>query len=178
MPAPVFTDINHLCIVTHDLERAVRTWAGRYGMGPWNIWTYDSSNMSAKLDGEPIDFAFRVALCQISPTFRLEIIQPLDDRSPYAKSLAERHGADHVQHVRFEVNDYEAASDRLAGLGLRRVFEGEFDAAPGSQERFVGTYFGTEGDLGFIAEIGRAPEGFAMPEPEAVYPPDGAGEDQ
>ena len=174
MPAPVFTDINHICIVTTDLDRVVRTWADRYGMRPWNIWTKDGSNMSAKVDGEPTDLGFRVALCQVSPTFRLEIIQPLDDRGPYAKSLGERDGADHVHHVRFDIADYDAAAVRLDTLGLPRVFHGEFDAAPGVDGRFVGTYFGTEDDLGFIVEIGKAPKAFAMTEPEAVYPPSGS----
>jgi methylmalonyl-CoA/ethylmalonyl-CoA epimerase len=173
MPSPLFTDVNHVCIVTHDLDRAVRTWADRYGTGPWNIWTKDPSNMSAEVQGEPSEFAFRVALCQISPTFRLEIIQPLDDRSPYARSLAER-GADHVHHVRFDIADYEAAADRLDALGVERLFHGEFDAAPGVDGRFVGTYFATEDELGFIVEIGKAPEAFAMPAPAAVYPPSGA----
>jgi methylmalonyl-CoA/ethylmalonyl-CoA epimerase len=170
MAAPLFTDINHICIVTTDLDRAVRTWADSYGTGPWSMWTKDASNMSAEVDGEPSDLAFRVALCQVSPTFRLEIIQPLDDRSPYARSLAERGGADHVHHVRFEIADYDDAADRLDALGLDRIFHGEFDAALGAEGRFVGTYFGTEKDLGLIVEIGKAPPAFAMPEPEAVYP--------
>ena len=170
MAAPVFTRINHICIVTNDIDRAVRTWSDRYGVGPWSLWTKDASNMSAVVDGTPTDFAMRVALCQLSPGFRLEIIQPLDDRSPYAKSLARSGGADHVHHVRFEVDDYETAGERLRGLGLPRVLEAEFAAAPGVEGRFAGTYFDTEDDLGFIVEIGRAPPGFAMPEPEQVYP--------
>lgn len=171
MPEPFLIDINHVCIVTHDLDRAVRTWADGYGMGPWNLWTKDATNMKVKVDGEPTEFALRVGLCQVSATFRLEIIQPLDDRSPYARSLAERNGADHIHHVRFDVEDYAAACDRLSGLGLRRVFEGEFDGAPGVSGKFVGTYYGTEDELGFIVEIGQSPSEFAMPEPEAVYPP-------
>lgn len=170
--APVFTGINHICVVTHDLDRSVRAWFDRYGIGPWSIWTKDASNMSADVDGEPTDFAMRVALCQLAPGFRLEIIQPLDERSPYAKSLAERGGADHVHHVRFEVDDYDVARGRLRGLGLRMPLEAEFDGAPGIDSRFAATYFATESDLGLVVEIGRAPDGFAMPDPEQVYPPD------
>src|SRR4051794_18504877 len=157
---PIFTGINHICIITHDLDRVVRTWADRYGTGPWNIWTKDKSNMSAEVDGEPTDIGFRVALCTVSPTFRLEIIQPLDDRSPYAKSLADRGGPDPVHHVRSETAACGDAGARLDALGLPRIFHGEFDAAPGVDGRFVGTYFGTQDDLGFIVEIGRAPETF------------------
>lgn len=171
MPPPLFTDVNHICVVTNDIDRAVRVWSDRYGAGPWHLWTKDASNMNAVVEGEPTNFEMRVALCQLSPTFRLELIQPLDDLSPYAKSLAHRGGADHIHHVRFDVEDYGRAGDHLDGLGLRRVFEADFAAAPGVQGRFEGTYYGTEDDLGFIVEIGQAPSGFAMPDPELVYPP-------
>ena len=167
MSKPLFTGVNHLCVVTADLERAVRTWADRYGIGSWSIWTKDPSNMVATVEGEPVEFAMRVALCQVSPFFRLELIQPLDSRSPYADSLAAQAGADHVHHVRFDVEDYDEARARLDALGAARLFEGRF---AGSGGEFVGTYYDTVADLGFISEIGRAPDAFAMPEPEAVYP--------
>jgi len=169
--APLFTGINHVCVVTGDLDRAVRTWTDRYGVGPWSLYSYDASNMSAAVDGEPTDFEMRVALCQLSPASRIELIQPLDDRSPYARSLAERGGADHLHHVRFEVDDYEAADERLRVLGLHRLMDAEFAGAPGSSARFVGTYYGTEDELGLIVEVGGAQPGFSMPDPEAVYPP-------
>ncbi len=147
-------------------------WADRYGIGPWSLYTKDASNMSAVVDGEPTDFAMRVALCHLSPSFRLEIIQPLDDRSPYADSLARHDGADHIHHVRFDVDDYDRALDRLQnGLGLRPAMSAEFAGAPGIRSVFAGTYLHTDDDLGFIVEIGHAPEGFSMPEPELVYPP-------
>jgi methylmalonyl-CoA/ethylmalonyl-CoA epimerase len=171
MADPVFTGANHICVATNDIDRAVRVWSDRYGMGPWNLWTKDASNMSALVEGEPTEFAMRVALCQVSPTFRIEIIQPLDDRSPYAKSLAENGGADHIHHVRFDVADYAGARERLQGLGLSTVLDAEFAGAPGAEGAFVGTYFATEDELGFVVEIGEAPAGFAMPEPEVVYPP-------
>ena len=69
MVKPFFTGINHICVVTHDIDRAVRTWSDRYGVGPWSLWTKDASNMTAVVDGEPTDFAMRVALCQLSPGF-------------------------------------------------------------------------------------------------------------
>src|SRR5436190_12778656 len=167
---PIFTGVNHIGIATNDIDRAVRIWSDRYGMGPWNLWTKNSSNMVAAVDGEPTDFAMRVALCQVSPTFRIELLQPLDDRSPYARSLAAHGGADHIHHVRFDIVDYDDARERLGGLDLTTQLDATFAGAPGTVGEFVGTYFSTEADLGFVVEIGRAPEGFAMPAPEAVYP--------
>lgn len=156
-----------MCIATGDLARAVRAWANRYGIGPWSIWTKDASNMTAVVHGRPVEFAIRVALCRLSPSFRIELIQPLDDRSPYAESLAAHGGKDHIHHLRFDVDDYAGTATQLDALGATRIFEGRFAGSPGD---FVGTYFDTVGDLGFIAEIGAAPSGFAMPEPEETYP--------
>ena len=166
----VFAGINHVCVATNDLDRAVRTWSDRYGVGPWSLYRYGASNMSAVVDGRPTDFTMRVALAQLSPTSRIELIQPLDDRSPYAESLARHGGADHIHHVRFDVDDYDASLEHLRdGLGLRTAMSAEFLGASDGPP-FAGTYFAAEEDLGFILEIGRAPAGFAMPEPESVYP--------
>jgi methylmalonyl-CoA/ethylmalonyl-CoA epimerase len=169
----MFTGINHICIATNDIDRAVRIWSDRYGIGPWNLYRYDRSNMTAVVDGRPADFALRVALAQLSPTSRIELIQPLDERSPYAQSLARHAGADHIHHVRFDVGDYDAALSQLQdGLGLHTMLSAEFSGAPGVDGAFVGTYLDTEDELGFVVEIGYKPAGFAMPEPELVYPTD------
>lgn len=167
----MFTGINHICIVTRDLERAVRTWADRYGVGPWSVYTKDASNMTAAVDGSPRDFAMQVALASLPSGARIEIIQPLDDRSPYAESLARNGGSDHIHHVRFDVDDYDAAVARLRdGLGLHPALEAHFAGAPGEEGSFAGTYFATEDELGLVVEVGHAPYGFAMPAPERVYP--------
>lgn len=165
----MLTGLNHVCIATTDLDRAVTNWS-RLGVGPWGIWTKDASNMKASVDGVPTDFAFRVALATLPSGARVEIIQPLDDRSPYAQSLARNGGADHVHHVRFDVEDYDAAAERLRGLGVDEPLHAEFAGAPGEEGAFVGTYFATDDHLGLVVEIGHAPPGFAMPEPERVYP--------
>jgi catechol 2,3-dioxygenase-like lactoylglutathione lyase family enzyme len=168
---PVFTGINHVGIVTGDLERAVRTWADRYGVGPWRIYTKDPSNMRTQCDGEPVPFAFRVALAQLSPTARIELIQPLDERSPYADSLARHAGRDHVHHIRMDVADYAKSRDMLGGeLGLTAFMDAEFDAAPGNAAKLECKYFETTADLGFVTEIVGVDTGFTMPEPETMYP--------
>jgi Glyoxalase/Bleomycin resistance protein/Dioxygenase superfamily len=171
MSGPLFTGANHLCVVTADIDRAVRVWSDRYGLGPWDIWTKDRSNMSAAVDGEPAEYAMRAAMCRVSPTFRIELIQPLDDRSPYARSLEQHRGVDHLHHVRLDVADYEAARSHLAGVGVRVAADEEFAGAPDVTGRFRATYLATQADLGFLLQIGEAPQGFEMPEPDAVYPP-------
>lgn len=102
MPSAVFTDANHICIVTADIDRAVRVWSDKYGVGPWQVFSYDSSTMTALVNGEPTAFAMQAALCQVGPHFRVEIIQPVGGGSPYAESLGRHQGANHVHHVRLE----------------------------------------------------------------------------
>jgi methylmalonyl-CoA/ethylmalonyl-CoA epimerase len=170
MPAPVFSGINHLCVVTRDVDRLVRVWADKYGVGPWRVYTYATSNIEASVDGAPVEFGIRVGLCHLDPTTRIEIIQPLDDRSPYAQSLAERGDADHLHHVRLDVADYDVALGRLEGMGLDTIMSGRFEGGePGTSSR--ATYLGTQEDVGFIVEVADlVPGSFVMPEPDYVHP--------
>ena len=124
--------------------------------------------MSAVVDGQPESFAFRVGLCTLASGFRLELIQPLDERGPYADSLDRHDGRDHVHHLRLDVADYGDARERLVGLGLGIPLDASFDGAPDVESTVSATYFDTEDELGFTLEIGRVPPGFAMPEPELV----------
>lgn len=171
MPSPAFTGINHICIVTGDIERAVRTWADRYGIGPWRLYRYDSSNMAATVDGQPVEFEMRVALCQLANA-RIELIQPLDgDRSPYALSLSAHGGADHLHHVRFDVASYEDTAGQLRGLGVDTIFDAAFAPAGSDDgERLSATYFATAQDLGVTVEVVRMPADFTMPQPASMYP--------
>lgn len=171
MSKPVFSGINHVGVVTADIERAVRTWTERYGIGPWRLYRYDVSNMRAVCSGGPTVVPFRAALAQLSPTTRVELIQPLGDHGPYAQSLARHAGADHIHHVRFDVADYAASTATLGReLGLDTIMKAEFDGAPGSPSKFDCAYFDARADLGFVVEIGCAGPGFSMPEAESVFP--------
>ena len=170
MPTALFTGGNHICIATRDIDRAVRVWWDRYGVGPWPVFSYDAAN--ATVDGRPTDFRMRASLAQIGPHFSVEIIQPLDDRSPYAKSLTEHGGADHIHHVLFDVADFDDALGRLRELGLESIQHAQFKGASGDGPLLTMTYLATEAELGFTLEIAHAQPGFSMAEPEYVYPSD------
>lgn len=170
MPTPLFTGGNHICIATRDIDRAVRVWWDRYGVGPWPVFSYDAAN--ATVDGRPTDFRMRASLAQIGPHFSVEIIQPLDDRSPYAKSLTEHGGADHIHHVLLDVADFDDALGRLREVGLESIQHAQFKGASGDGPLLTMTYLATEADLGFTLEIAHAQPGFSMAEPDYVYPSD------
>jgi Glyoxalase/Bleomycin resistance protein/Dioxygenase superfamily len=171
MTAPLFTGGNHICIATHDLDRAVRTWWDRYGVGPWRVYRFDPSTVSAEVDGRPAEFSMRAALAQVGPHFRVEIIQPLDGDNPYTPSLERHGGADHIHHVRFDVADYDDAVGVMDALGLRSIMDARFAGGTEESPRLVGKYVDTTDDLGFVLELADAPSGFVMASPEYEYPP-------
>jgi methylmalonyl-CoA/ethylmalonyl-CoA epimerase len=166
----LFSGPNHLCIVTADIDAAVRRWWDRYGIGPWRVYSYDRANMQAKVDGEPVEFEMRAALAQLGPAFRIEIIQPLDEQSPYAETLRRSRGVDHVHHVRLDVPDFDRTRDELLALGLPVRLEASFKGGPADERRARAMYFDASDDLGLVLEIGDVPAGFSMPEPDYVYP--------
>src|SRR4051812_20116768 len=170
MPGRPFSAANHICIATHDLDRAVRTWWDRYGVGPWRVYRYDPTTVSAEVDGETAEFSMRAALAQMGPHFRVEIIQPLEGRNPYTPSLERHGGRDHIHHVRLDVPDFDDAAGHMEALGLSTVMNARFAGGTAESPRFVGRYVDTTGALGFMVEIGTAPAGFVMADAEYVYP--------
>ena len=166
----LFTGGNHICIATLDLDKAVRTWWDRYGVGPWRVYSYDPSTVSAEVNGRSVEFSMRAALAPMGPDFRVEIIQPLQGDNPYTPSLERHHGADHIHHVRFDVSNYDDAVGELDALGLRSVMDARFAGGTEQSPHLVGRYLDTTEDLGFVLELAHAPSGFIMATPEYEYP--------
>ena len=170
MSALPMTGVDHVCVVTADLDRAMNAWWDRYGIGPWKHFVFDDRNMDAVIDGEPISFGMRVGLANLGPHTMIELIEPLDDRSPYAASLAERDGADHFHHIKIAVEDFDGASSRLLEAGAPINFKADFTNPPTECVAFSAYYHETEPDLGMRIELGHAGPSFAIPEPLGTYP--------
>jgi methylmalonyl-CoA/ethylmalonyl-CoA epimerase len=164
----LFTGVAHVCVVTADVDRSVRVFADRYGIGPWRVYVYDRSNMTVDVDGEASDFSMRVALGSVG-NCGIELIQPTGGRNPYADSLARHNGADHVHHLKLDVSDFSAAAGHLEGLGMARTLDGLFTGADATAQAH-GVYFPTENDLGFTLEIGEMHAAFEPAPPEYTYP--------
>ncbi len=165
----MFLGINHISVVTRDLDRAVRTWADKYGVGPWTVYDYPAASIDVTVDGTPTSFGMRVGFAGLQSGTRIELIQPTDEHSPYAASLTEHGNVDHFHHLRFDVDDYEGSLGRLRDLGLDSVMSGAIQSGNPEVSSAV-DYFATEGDLGFLSELAQLPEGYRLPEPEYVYP--------
>ena len=160
MREPVFTDVLQVSVVVRDLEAAMRTYVDEYGIGPWDVYEFNPDTVRGMHErGEPVDSSWRLALAQVGRV-QWELVEPLDQRSTYARFLAEK--GEGVHHVGLAVADY---GDAIAELERKRrdvVFGGEYNGV-------TFAYLGTEGDLGVVTEIFSGPPGDDQ-EPDATYP--------
>jgi methylmalonyl-CoA/ethylmalonyl-CoA epimerase len=172
---PIFTGGDHLGVVTRDLDAAVRIWADHYGVGPWQVFSYDETSMTATYCATTGATTGAVpmlaALCSLNDAFRLELIQPLSDDGPYHDSLVAHGDADHLHHIRLGAAEAAAAQAALLGRGNDIVFDAAFAGADATGPRLRARYFDTVRELGFLLEVADRPASFEMPEPYRVYPP-------
>jgi len=146
-------------IVVDDLDRALER---HTGMGPWSVWTYDAEFVpTLTLDGRPADCRFRVALDGNDP--QLELIQPLDHRSPYAGWLG-RGGAG-IHHLGYLVDDLQDAVDAMTVAEFEVIMSGSGYGLDGGGGF---AYFDTVEAVGYITEAIERSE--RRRDPEYVFP--------
>lgn len=160
MATPVFTDALQVAVIVRNLDAAVRRYADDYGIGPWAILEFNPATVTDMvIDDAPARYAMRLAVANLG-RLQIELIEPLDNESIYARHLAE-HG-EGLHHLALAVEDYARAEEVLRGKGHRILMGGKYNSVTFS-------YFSTEQDLGFPVELYDAlPQG----EADAVYPPD------
>ena len=159
MPEPAFTETLQVAIIVRDLDKAVRTYWDDYGIGPWSIYEFNPDTVEGMhQDGEPIDASWRLALTMVGSCM-WELIEPLDDRSDYARFLAEK--GEGVHHVAVGLPSFDGFVERTKAKGEKLVLGGTYNGV-------TFAYFPTKDDLGVVTEgFSAIPEG---QEPDATYP--------
>ncbi len=162
---PVFKKLLQVGIVVKDLDASMKKYWEVSGIGPWNVYSYDGSNlMNLKVHGERKDFAMRVGFA-MSGEIQWELIEPLDEKSIYSKFLKE-HG-EGLHHLAMEVDDYNQTISYFKKNGVEVIQEGR------GKDGFGFAYLNTMGPMSCITEIYDIPEKWAPTAvPESVYPPE------
>jgi len=162
MPSePMFTDVLQVGIICKDLHATLMTYTEKYGIGPWNVYSFNKETVAdLSIGGERQDYSMDLALAQVG-TVQWELIQPLDDISDYAKFLRE-HG-EGVHHVALETRDYEEAKEFCDKLGIKQIQYGYWG------ENFHYDYRDMRDDMKCIVELYGPEESFEWPEPVKVY---------
>lgn len=154
-PAPLrLPGLFHIGWVVQDCAAAQRELSARLGAGPFLSAGEESRFDAALVHGKPVPFSLRIAFGVLGGVL-LELLEPLDDRSPHAEFLAS-HG-EGLHHLAFLVEDFDeqiAAAD-----GLDRLIDG---TGPGNPVRWV--YLESGGFGGTVIELLER-----TPQAEAVF---------
>jgi methylmalonyl-CoA/ethylmalonyl-CoA epimerase len=149
-------------VVVKDIETSVAQYWKIFGIGPWQIYTFQSPDLfDTTLHGKPEPYSMKVAAAQVG-NLQWELIQPLGGRSSYQEFLDEK--GEGLHHVAVMVEDFDKTVAALGKQGIGTVMTGKFRESSYA-------YLDTGPALGFITEILKMPPGFEMPTPDAVYPP-------
>jgi methylmalonyl-CoA/ethylmalonyl-CoA epimerase len=158
---PIFKRVLQIAVVVKNLDEAMERYWEEYGIGPWDIYTFDPSTVSdMTIRNQRVDYAMRLALTDIGG-IQWELIEPLDEKSIYAEFLKE-HG-EGLHHVALAVDNYDEAMAFFQSKGIG-VLQG------GTWHGLTYTYLESESTLSFSAEIYDRPGDWESPTSEATYP--------
>jgi methylmalonyl-CoA/ethylmalonyl-CoA epimerase len=114
MSAPRLPGLFHVGWVVRDCAAAQQELSGRLGAGPFRSTGEESRFDEVLVHGKPASFALRIAFGALGGVL-LELLEPLDDRSPHAAFLAER--GEGMHHLAFLVADFDEQLAAVRGDG-------------------------------------------------------------
>jgi methylmalonyl-CoA/ethylmalonyl-CoA epimerase len=149
LPMPsIFRSLHHVCIVVHDLERAVAYYRS-LGIGPWFDYPKGGAYLEFEVPNDEASHAMRYQ-CADLDNVQIQLCQPPHMDCPQRRFL-DAHG-EGVYHLGFEVSDHAAAEQQAREVGLRTLARGR--RADGSGF----TYFDTRETAGVTLEIRKTPQ--------------------
>lgn len=110
--------IHHVGLVVRDCTSTARLWEQISGRRATE--SFDGHYANAVSDGAVLSWSLRFSFIKVGMTL-LELIQPLDERSPHASFLEQR--GEGIHHLGFRVDDVDTEAARLETLGFRRIVE-------------------------------------------------------
>ncbi|MGP4109469.1 VOC family protein [Streptomyces sp. 4N509B] len=161
--------IYQIAFVSRDLEKTMREWVDKLGIGPWTVLTFTEKTMAyLKVADEKVTepFTFLIGIAWVGD-MQLEIVQPVNGPTIYEEFLDRR--GEGLHHIKEQIPDdrIDAELDAYRGKGIGVLQTGQFDTD-------VHYYLGTEGALDFIYELGNCPLLDLPADMYTVYPPETA----
>ncbi|MFT3969256.1 MAG: VOC family protein [Micropruina sp.] len=147
----LFTRLHHVCIVVHDLDRAVSAYQ-RLGVGPWFDYPKGAAYVSYEVP-DPAGSAAMKYKCYDFENVQLQLCQPGPEDTPQRRFLDAN--GEGVYHLGFEVPDLAAAVTQGGQLGLDVIAQGR--RADGSGF----AYFDTRAEAGVTLEVRRTSDSTA-----------------
>jgi hypothetical protein len=95
-----------------------------YGIGPWDIHEFNAGNAEDLHEhGRPVERSWRLATTMVGRV-QWELIEPLDDKSDYARFLAEK--GEGVHHIAVAPTNFDQALADLAKKENEVLLSGTF----------------------------------------------------
>jgi catechol 2,3-dioxygenase-like lactoylglutathione lyase family enzyme len=141
-----FRTLHHVCIVVHDMARALAYYEG-LGIGPWYDYPKGEAYVAFDVPNPQASKAMRYK-CADLDNVQLQLCEPPRMDCPQRRFL-DAHG-EGVYHLGFEVPDLGIAKAAMHAVGV---------AATASGERADGSgfaYFDTRGGAGVTLEVRRS----------------------
>jgi methylmalonyl-CoA/ethylmalonyl-CoA epimerase len=155
MTAPRLPELFHIGWVVRDCAAAQRELGERLGVGPF-LSAGDLTFDGVLVHGKPAPLSLRIAFGVLGGVV-IELLEPLDDRSPHAEFLATHGEGPH--HMAFIVDDFDEQLAAANSNGLARLVDG---TGPGNPFRWV--YLDAARLHGTVIELWeRTPEAEAHP---------------
>ena len=157
------TNISQICILVPDLDKAIRNFYHRFGIGPWTIYTYDDKFVPKQTrHGKPTRYSSRIGLANVG-SMRIELIQPLEGETVYTEFI-KKHGYG-VQHLGVLTENMGESLQQAENAGLAMTMDGSGFGLDGDGHY---AYLDTEDLVGITFELIERPKG--RHEPEGTYP--------
>jgi methylmalonyl-CoA/ethylmalonyl-CoA epimerase len=156
MPAPRLPALFHIGWVVRDCAAAQEELTARLGAGPF-VSAGDARFDRALVHGALTPFSLKIAFGALGGVL-LELLEPLDDRSPHAEFLKER--GEGMHHLAYLVPDFDdqLAAVRAADPEANLLIDG---TGPGNPVRWV--YLDGGNAHGTVIELlERTPEAEAL----------------
>jgi methylmalonyl-CoA/ethylmalonyl-CoA epimerase len=127
------SNLSHVGIAVKNAEETCKFLSSIWGIGDPEIFDYQPK-AEELIEGEP--FGVRLVFVKFGPV-PVELLQPLDDKSIWAKFIAEK--GEGIHHIALGVSNYDEVVSLLQAQGhpmlVAAVFEGcrwcYFDTSPG-----------------------------------------------
>lgn len=155
--------LEQVCVVVPDLQKAMESMWNEFGIGPWNVYNYRSSDIrDVTYRGKPSRLGMAVARASMG-TNEIELIQPTEGESTYTEFLKEHKNAG-VHHLGwYTVKNLADTIRSMEEAGFPCVTSGRTYKA-----QFA--YFDTAKALGIMLEAVCRDDSIPTRPPDRIWP--------
>jgi methylmalonyl-CoA/ethylmalonyl-CoA epimerase len=141
-----------ICVVVENLDEAMKRYSDLLGIGPFLIYSVDSTELGVTREGEPTDYKVRVGMAKLGGAV-LELLENLRGQTIW-KDFYDKHG-EGMHHIGLFVKNYPVALAAFVDRGFKITVDGPI-AGEARTGRF--TYIESQERLGTTFELLDFPE--------------------